>query len=102
LVLFVTDLFHPVDHLAIELFLNGNVRHGSGWRGTVPMFFPGREPDDIARMDLLDGTALALHSPATACDNQGLSKGMGMPCGACTGLEGYTCTRGASWVMGLE
>lgn len=29
-VLFVTDLFHPVHRSAIELFLNGNVRHGRG------------------------------------------------------------------------
>src|SRR2546421_9179402 len=36
-VLFVTDLLHPIDGLAVELFLNSNVRHGCGWRGTVPM-----------------------------------------------------------------
>src|SRR6266566_9842624 len=33
LVLFVADLFHPVGGLAVELFLNGDVRHGRGCRG---------------------------------------------------------------------
>src|SRR6266568_3021828 len=37
-VLFVADQFHPVNDLAVELFLNGNVSHGCGWRGTMPMF----------------------------------------------------------------
>src|SRR5579859_1022789 len=32
-VLLVADLFHPVDNLAVEPFLNRDVRHGSGRRG---------------------------------------------------------------------
>jgi len=31
LVLFVADLFHPVDDLSVELFLNGDVSHGRCW-----------------------------------------------------------------------
>jgi len=31
LVLFVADLFHPVDNLSVELFLNGDVSHGRCW-----------------------------------------------------------------------
>jgi hypothetical protein len=38
LVLFGASRFHPVHDLAVKLFLNGDVRHGCGWRGTVPMF----------------------------------------------------------------
>jgi hypothetical protein len=45
--LFVADLFHPVDGLAVELFLNGDVGHGGGGRGPVPMLLAGREPDDV-------------------------------------------------------
>ncbi len=30
LVLFVADLFHPVDGLAIKMFQDGDVRHGRG------------------------------------------------------------------------
>ena len=33
LVLFVTDLFHPLNRLAVELFLNGDVRHRRRRRG---------------------------------------------------------------------
>jgi hypothetical protein len=33
--LLVADLFHPVHRLAVELFLNGNVRHGGGWCGAM-------------------------------------------------------------------
>ena len=33
-VLSVANLFHPVDGLAVEPFLNGNMRHGRGRRST--------------------------------------------------------------------
>jgi len=35
--LFVAHLFHPVDDLTVELFLNGDMRHGRGRRGIMPM-----------------------------------------------------------------
>src|SRR5260221_13591275 len=78
-VLFVADLFHPVDDLAVELFLNGNMRHGRGRRGTMPMLLAWREPDHIAGMDLLNGTAPAFDPPATARDTQGLAERLGRP-----------------------
>jgi hypothetical protein len=49
--LFVADLFHPVNRFAVELFLNGDVRHGRGWRGAVPMLLARREPDYVSRSD---------------------------------------------------
>ena len=60
-VLVVADLFHPIDRLAVELFLNGNVRHGRGWRGAMPMLLARREPDHVTRPDFLDRAAPALH-----------------------------------------
>ena len=42
LILFVADLFHPVDGLAVELFLNGDMGHGRGWRGAMPVLLTGR------------------------------------------------------------
>jgi hypothetical protein len=101
-VLFVADLFHPVDDLAVELFLNGNMRHGRGRRGTMPMLLAWREPDHIAGMDLLNGTALALHPPATGRDNQGLAERMGMPRCSSTRLERDACAGRASWSVCLE
>src|SRR2546430_17244856 len=39
-VLFVADLLHPVNRLAVETLLNGDVCHGGGgWRAS-PAFFP--------------------------------------------------------------
>jgi hypothetical protein len=35
LILFVADLFHPVDNLAVELFLNSDVRHGRDRRSPM-------------------------------------------------------------------
>src|SRR5437764_9434259 len=80
LVLFVADLLHPVDGLAVEPFLNGDVRHGRGWSGTVPMFLTRREPDHVPRSDFLDWTTPAL-DPATASrHDQGLAQWVAVPC----------------------
>ena len=46
-VLLVADLFHPVDSLPVELFLNGDMSHGGGRHGTMPMLLTRREPDHI-------------------------------------------------------
>src|SRR5207244_3700947 len=63
LVVLIADVFQPLNRLAIELFLDGNVRHRGRERGTVPMFLAGSEPDDIARPDLLDRPTRSLHAP---------------------------------------
>ena len=60
-VLLVADLFHPVDDLAVELLLNGDMRHRRRRRGAVPMLLAGREPDHVAGPDFLDRAAPALH-----------------------------------------
>src|SRR6266567_9215429 len=70
LVLFVADPFHPVGGLAVELFLNGDVRHGRSWRGTVPMFLTRREPDHVPRPNVLNRTAPALYPAAASCHDQ--------------------------------
>src|SRR4051812_37448736 len=72
-VLFIGDVLHPVHHLAIFSFLNGNVRHGCTRRRSVPVLLIGRNPDDISGMDFLDRTALALCPPAASGDNESLS-----------------------------
>src|SRR5271166_7019803 len=50
-VLFVAHVLQPIDDLAVELFLDGDMRHGRGRRAAVPMFLARREPDHVARMD---------------------------------------------------
>jgi hypothetical protein len=63
--------------------------HGSGARGSVPMFLAGRETDDAAGTDLLDRAFPALRPAATSSDDENLIKRMRMPSGAGAGLEGY-------------
>src|SRR5580658_2606750 len=89
-VLFVCDLFHPVDNLALELFLNGDMRHGGGRRPSVPMLLARREPDHIAWPDLLDRPAPALRPTATGRHDEGLAQRMDVPCGAGAWLESDT------------
>ena len=84
-VLLVADLFHPIDDLTVERFLNGDMRHGRGRRSTMPMLLARRDRDDIAGMDLLDRTALALRPTATGGDDQRLPERMGVPRGAAPG-----------------
>src|SRR2546423_10743300 len=69
LVLFVADLFHPFDGLAVELFNNGDVRHRRRLSGAVPMLLTRRTPDNIAWPNFLFRTALALHPAASGRDD---------------------------------
>src|SRR5690349_15591366 len=57
----VADMLHPVHGLAVETFLDGDVAHGGGGSSAMPVFLSRCEPHDVARMDCLDGTDLALH-----------------------------------------
>src|SRR5262249_24319824 len=86
-VLFVADRFHPVHRLAVELFLDGDVRHGRGRRGAVPVLLARREPDHVARPDLLDRAAPALGQAAAGRHDQGLAQRVGVPRRPGAGLE---------------
>jgi hypothetical protein len=88
MVLFVADLFHPVDNFTVELFLNGDVRHGSGGRGPMPVLLAGREPDHVARPDFLHRSAPALGPAAASRDDESLTERMCMPRRPRTRLEG--------------
>src|SRR5207253_4611221 len=101
-VLFVAHLFHPVDDLAIERFLNGDVCHCRGWRGAMPMFLVRRKRDDIPRTDFFDRATLALRSTAARCHDQGLPQRMRVPRGASTGLKRHTRPGRAGWSFCLE
>jgi len=102
LVLLVRDLFHPVDGLAIELFLNGDVRHGRGRCGAMPMLLTGREPDHVTWPDLLDRASPALREAAAGRHNQCLAQGMRVPRSPRAGLECDTGAERACWMACLE
>src|ERR1700744_2060494 len=94
-ILVVRDLLHPVDDLAVQRFLNGDVGHRGGGRGAVPVLLTRREPDHIAAANFLDQAALALHAADPGGDDKGLTQWMGVPGRAGSGLERDTCAAGA-------
>src|SRR5690242_12928032 len=46
-VLLVRHLLHPLDHLAVQLFLDGEVRHRGRRRSAVPVLLVRRTPHDV-------------------------------------------------------
>src|SRR2546427_4189008 len=86
-VLLVADLFHPVDDLGVEFFLDGDVRHFAVRRGAMPMLLSRRTRDHVPRMNFLDGAFPALHEAAARGHNERLTLRMGMPGGSGARLE---------------
>src|SRR3712207_283417 len=84
-VLLVADRLHPGDRRAVQLLLDGDLAHGRGRRGAVPVLLARREPDHVTRADLPDRPALALGPAASGGDDQGLAERMGVPGGAGAG-----------------
>src|SRR5215471_12274763 len=80
-VLFVADLFHPVNRFAVELFLNGDMGHRRGWSGAVPMLLARRNPDDVTGPNFLDRASPALCPATTSRHKQSLPQRMSVPCG---------------------
>jgi hypothetical protein len=89
LVLFVTDLLHPIDNFPVLLFLNCDVRHGRRGCCAVPVLLAGREPDHITGPDLLNWSAFALSPPTASRDDESLAERMRVPRGPRSGLESY-------------
>jgi hypothetical protein len=86
-VLFVADFFHPVNGLAVEAFLNGDVRHGRSGRGAVPVFLPRRKPDHVPPMNVLDRPTPALNPAEARRHVQRLAQRVGVPGGSRSRLE---------------
>ena len=73
--------------LPSSCFLDGDVGHGRGRRGPVPVLLARREPDHVARPDLLDRPAPALRPAAAGGDDQRLAERVRVPRRAGAGLE---------------
>src|SRR5437667_11574607 len=80
-VLLVGDLLHPVDGLAVEPLLNGDVCHGRGRGGAMPMLLARREPDHVTGANLLDRASPPLRQTGSSRHDQGLPQRGGVPCG---------------------
>jgi len=72
-ILFVADLLHPLDDLAIERFLNRDVCHRGRRRRAVPMLLVRRKPDHIARPNFLNRAAPTLRPSKSRGDDQRLA-----------------------------
>src|SRR5579862_7507565 len=90
LILFVADFLHPLDYLAVFLFLNGDVRHGRARCGPMPVLFAWREPNHITRADFLDRPAPTLRPAAPGRYDESLTERMRVPCRPRAGLERHT------------
>src|SRR3954471_7150620 len=86
-VLLVAHVLQPVDDLAVERLLDGDVGHGRGRGGPVPVLLARREPDHVAGPDLLDRPAPAPHPAAAGRDDERLAQRVGVPRGPGAGLE---------------
>src|SRR3954467_14351509 len=87
-ILFVANLLQPVDVLAVDGLLDGDVGHGGGGRRAVPVLNAWRKPDHVARPDLLLRAAPLLHPAEARHDDKGLSDRVCVPSRARAGLEG--------------
>src|SRR5689334_9411209 len=90
-ILLVADLFHPVHNLTVFLFLNGNMTHGSGRRGAVPVLLTGRKPDHITGPDLLHWSAFVLGPTAPCRYDESLAERVCVP--RCSGARLKSHTR---------
>src|SRR5882762_8201485 len=79
-VLFVADLFHPVDDLAVGIaLLDGDMGHRGRWRRSVPMLYAGRARDHVTGPDFLDRAAPILRPAKAGRNDQGLTERMRVP-----------------------
>ena len=93
-ILFIADFLHPINHVTVELFLNGYVCHCCCCRCPVPMFFSRWKPDHIAWANFLYRATPVLCQASARRDNQLLTQRMSMPRGSRPRLECHTgCNR---------
>src|SRR6476659_4620773 len=67
--LLVADLFHPIDHFAVQRLLDGDMHRCRGRRRSMPVLLTGWKPNDITGPDFLDWATLTLRPTAAVCDN---------------------------------
>src|SRR5437588_12612641 len=86
-VLFVADLLHPVNRLAVETLLNGDVCHGGGGCCPMPMFLPWWDPGHVPRTNVFNRASPALCQTTASHHNQSLAQRVCVPGGSSTWLE---------------
>src|SRR4051812_33320915 len=86
-VLLVRHVLQPIDGLAVERFLNGDMAHAGRGCRAMPVLLAGQADHHVAGPDLAFRTVGTLHPTATGRDDQPLAKRMRMPSRAGAGLE---------------
>src|SRR6267143_4482314 len=102
LALLVRDLFQPVHRSAVQLLLKRDVRHGGGWRCTMPVLDASRNPNDVPLANHLNRAAPLLNPADTICHDQDLAKRMGVPSRSRSGLERDLTTARPGWFLRIE
>src|SRR5215213_819110 len=67
-------ILHPLDVLAIEGLLHGDVHHPGVRPRAMPVLLTGRNPHRIAGLDFADRPAFRLHAPHAGNHVQRLTK----------------------------
>src|SRR5918995_3258881 len=98
----LSHVLHPVHVLAVDLLLNGDMRHAVHGSGTVPVLHPWRSPDDVTGTDLLLLAAPGLDPPDTGGDNQMLASWVGVPGGTRTRCKGDLTSAGSGVLRRAE
>ena len=80
-------VLRPLDRFPVEHFLNNDVLHRRFGRRTMPLLLARRKPYDVARPNLFDRAAIALHQAVTEQHDQGLPERVRVPCATRTRLE---------------
>jgi hypothetical protein len=70
--LFVANFFQNVAERVVELLDDGDMAHGRGGRGAVPVLLIRWYPNHVTRPDFPNRAAFALNPAAAGGDNQGL------------------------------
>ncbi len=71
-VFLVGNFFHPIDGFAVEQLCDGDMGHGGGGSGSVPMFFAGWKPDDISGLNGFNRSTFALGASTASRHDEGL------------------------------
>jgi hypothetical protein len=87
-VLLVGDLFHPFHVFPVDGSRNGNMRHGGGGGGAMPMFDLWRAPDHVARFDVFYRASPYLCPANASGHDQVLPGRVRVPGGSGPWLEG--------------
>lgn len=78
-ILGIGQLLHPDDGRSVDGVLDGEMAHGGLEGGAVPVVLPGRELDEVSRVDLLHRAALVVDPAVSEHHDQRLACRVGVP-----------------------